>query len=164
MAPELLREGHRGCSPGLFPVGNYRVGLKTTGKVGRARFGVWIIRVFLLHPTRSSLANSFSCCTKLDFIAGYTDKNISWGSSCWMEQCWGLGSGAGGKKMGNQQWEKPDWPNTAPKSMVLSQVLCSSRRIWAGPVQILRRGLRHFPRSSWSRFGMGRNGMKPSCR
>lgn len=26
-----------------------------------------------------------------------------------MEQYWGLGSGAGGKQMENQQWEKPDW-------------------------------------------------------
>lgn len=106
MAPELLREGH---SPGLFPVGNYSLGLKTTGKVGRARFGVWIIGVFLLGLTRSSIANSFSCCTQLDFTAGYADKNNSWGCSCWMEPCWGLGSGAGGKKMENQQWEKPDW-------------------------------------------------------
>lgn len=54
--------------------------------------------------------------------------------------------------MENQQWEKPDWEavgqaaETVPESMVLAQVWCSSLRIWAGPVQILRRGLRHFHR------------------
>lgn len=31
-------------------MGNYRVGLKTTGKVRRARFGVWIIQAFGFIP------------------------------------------------------------------------------------------------------------------